>query len=287
MARNMFISTHNRWFFRWAFLASLTTLAVILSSAYLQVADMTSSSVPQIQKLQHHLLQAVGIFIALLTFLAWQFRKALTLRPLLICTGLILFAASGLAMNKWGIRLNVPPLLLLSNLLFSFLILSLLWWTTLITRPNAYSAARSVNPFVRALAWIGLVIIFLQTILCDWYGQSLLDLDWQNLIAAGMPVNKVTNSLLAMIQTFYEHSHSITPIYLGAFSLILLLNRQLASVGLLMLVLIILQTSVNHVSFTWLQPPWIALSYNAAALLLLLAVITVLTNLYRKPQDYW
>lgn len=301
MAKLMFTSPQKNWVFRIAFLASLLAFAFILLSTYTHTLNLSISSATQAQT---YLIASVCALILVLTYLTLHFRHFLTDKPFIICLGLIFLAGCLLALNnKMIFSDKFQPLVVLVRLFIEIMGLSFLWWLSQITRPNAYSFTHRVSSIIRLGAWLGLFMIFLQITLGTWistnytgfmcldfpycHGELFPMVDVHHLFTTWLAIGKINDELLTAINSLHRLSAIVMGVYIGLFSLALFLNRQLIVFGVFFLLLLAAEVGIGIFNIGTTKSIFLAVSQNAITTVFLLTIISLLINLYRKPQDYW
>lgn len=298
MTKNMFISSKNYWFSRLATLTSLLTLTLVMFENYTRLVTIIP---PQtwLENTKLYLTFSIGVLIFFLTCSAWLLRKQLSIRPFLVCLVLVLLAVSEVFIDAWAFTLHISINNRLVHLFISLLMLSFLWWLGSITRPHSYSFSTEEGyKKFRLATWLGMLFVCLQIALGAWAainhaeqvcrdfplcnGQWMPPFEWNTLWTS-----QLSNEALITLHMLHRLGMAVTAIYISIFSLLLIFNRQLCEMGFTILFLLCLEVILNGLNIAWIQLPWISLTQDAVALLLLLTLISLLISLYRKPQDFW
>jgi cytochrome c oxidase assembly protein subunit 15 len=305
VARLLFTSSQNRGFHRVALLACLMTFALIILGLN-SIPGLPFAAIhhlPRIELLHRYLTYLVGILVLGLTLSAPFYQKELSVQPFLIGLILVPLAASQILLCMLHGTSQARPLIILLHFLVGVLMLSLLWWMARVTSPDAVPSNHSSNHKLRPWAWLALLFLLLQIALGAWisanfngvicsdfpycHGQLIPTVNKYTLTALTSPWKKIDNSTLTDIHLIQHLGILMTAIYLGLFSIILLFNRYVYPTALLMILLLGGQVTMDILNLGWNHPQSTFIWYNALSLLLLLAVISLLTHLYRKSRDYW
>jgi heme A synthase len=248
--RLIFIPTQNRWFFHLAWLTSLLAFIIIIHPNRI-------------------LTGILGALILILTFAAASCHRHFTYRPFLICLALIALLTSQVLVKSFASARLLPIAADLLQLSFGLTLLSLLWWLSMVTRPDSYFLGHSSLKRIRPWAWLALFVVVLQITTGGWLNPN--------------NTAYLTHDLPPLLH------HTTTLIfagYIGLFSFLLLFNPYLRHVALFILALLTAQLISNNLALS-LRPLVAAIGHNAMIALLLLTIVTLLINLHRKSQDYW
>jgi cytochrome c oxidase assembly protein subunit 15 len=255
------------------------------------------------QHIPSYLTLLVAALILLLTLSAPFFRKQFSSEPFLICLLLLPLAIMQVLLCKLTASNQVQPVIILSHLMVGLAMLSLLWWISRITSPDAAQITHPSTRKIRPWAWVGLALLVSQIMLGAWVptnfanvacdnfpycnGQLLPAVDAKTLVALANPMGKLDSDMLINIHLLHRIGILITAVYLGLFCMFLLFNRYLYQTAFFIILFLGAQISLNIINMNWQYPVKTVLGYDIITIFLLLSVVTLLTNLYRKTQDYW
>jgi heme a synthase len=250
-----------------------------------------------------YLIAAVIALTLLLTFAAPFFQRQFSLYPFLICLALWPLTVWEVFLCMLSVTQQHQPIIFFAHFLTGLAMLCLLWWLARITSPNAFQMTHSSTHKMRFWAWLGFFLLLTQIIFAGWvemnYGNSICKtfpfcngelfptLNKHLWLVLTSPTMKPDADSLTAIYLLQRLSVLLTAIYLGVLCLFLFFNSYLSRSGFLIFILVITQVTLEILNVTWQHPLSVAVSYNAVTLLLLLAVISLLINLYRRSQDYW
>lgn len=293
MNKHMFISTHNYWFSRLTLLASLVVLSGILLGMYTQLLAADNPAKKWTELLQPYFTSSTIAITFFLTGAAWYLHRELNYKPFVICLGLLILAISQYFIEQWSNLLHLASNTALAQTLVSLFILSLFWWVSSITGPRDYILVNENDKKYRLWSWLGFLLLFSQMLLSSWVttnhadhicvdfpycnGQLLPKLDFYTLWVS--PLNQdglVTLHMLHRISTI------VTTIYLTIFSLLVLFNRTLGEMGILIFLLMFAQIILGMIGLIWQELFWIIFAHDIISALLLLTMISLLIELYRK-----
>jgi cytochrome c oxidase assembly protein subunit 15 len=252
----------------------------------------------------HRYLIAIVIALTLLlTVAAPFFQRQFSLYPFLICLALWPLTVWEVFLCMLSVTQQQQPIIFFAHFLTGLAMLCLLWWLGRITSPNAFHMTHSSTHKIRFWAWLGFFLLLLQIIFSAWvemnYGNSTCKtfpfcngdlfptLNKHLWTVLSSPSAKPDADALAAIYLLQRIGMLITAVYLGIFCLFLFSNRYLNRSGTVIFILVITEISLQVLNVTWQHPLSVAVTYNAVTLLLLLAVTSLLINLYRRSQDYW
>ena len=85
------------------------------------------------------------------------------------------------------------------------------------------------------------------------------------------------------IQMAHRYGALITFFYIGFFSLYLLAIKVFKKLAALILFLLVLQIVLGILNVIWLLPVQIAVLHNGIAAILLLTIVSLVSEVYRKP----
>lgn len=293
MTRHMFISTHNHWFSRLALLASLIVLSGILLGTYAQLLATDNPTKQWTELFQPYLASGTAVLTLFLTGAAWYLHRELSYKPFVICLGLLILAIGQYFAGQWSSLLNLTINSTLAQTLISLFILSLFWWVSSITGPRDHALTHESDTKYRLWAWLGLLLLFSQMLLSAWATLShanlvCMDFPYCNgqlfppLDFRALTVSPLSQDALVTLHTLHQISAMMTTIYLTFFSMLVLFNRALGEMGILIFLFMIGQIILSIVDIIWQKPWWVILGHDIISALLLLAMISLLIDLYRK-----
>lgn len=258
------------------------------------------------EMLHRYFAGTLGLFIAIIAGLRiFQRQKIHHPNSIpIVLLALVIFQA---LLGMWTVTWQLIPWVVLAHLLGGLMILSCLWWFRLqISQKNYQSMI--VNS-TSLLSWIriGIIIVFLQIALGGWVstnyaglacigfpfcnGQLVPAFDLSqafsihHVIGINYEGGVLSSSGRITIQLLHRLWALITFIYIGALSLWLLFNdyvRKLRSNAVVILILLVIQLCLGIINVTSLLPLWAAVAHNGIAMLLFLALLTLL---YQSKYD--
>lgn len=266
------------------------------------ISNLTTDAHHTIKSIHHYLSITVAVLILLLAFSSLLLSKKLSLKPFFICLGLLVLVASQIALSSLDVTEKLRPVIVLGHFLIGLGIVSLLWWLCLMKRAASVLANKSLKKY-RFWAWLGFWLLLFDITLGGWVSTNYAGLvcidfpycngvwippmDWKGLLSITNPLGRLDINTLITIHMLHRIGAIALALYLGLFSLLLLSNRYLRHIALLTLCLLGAEVVIGGLNVIWQQPIWLVISHSAIATLLLLTLMTLLINLYRKPQDYW
>jgi cytochrome c oxidase assembly protein subunit 15 len=261
-----------------------------------QVSALYPSLVVNIKKawtemIHRYMAGTEGLLILLLSFSILVTRQARDAKSVFISISLIMLLALQVVLGMLTVTEKLKPIIVLSHLLTGLSILSLLWWAYLnLHAHDHFTEQRSSSLFIPWL-WIGLIIVGLQIMLGGWVsshyaGLACIDFPYcQGQILPLLHLDRFGEDLIT-IHMLHRIGAVITAVYITIFSLFLLKKPSFRAMGSLLLALISLQITLGILNIIWLRPVWIALIHHAAAIFLLLTMITGLVKAHFESRDH-
>lgn len=283
MTRHMFISMPHRWFSRLALLLSFAVLSGICIESYTQLFSIDTPLKTWNTSFQSYLIKGTGIIILFLTASSIYLHRELSAKPFFICLGLLMLITSQY------FEMNTTFIQTLVNLL----ILSFLWWLSIITGPRNAIIMNENDKKYRPWAWLGLLLLFSQLLFNTWltashaklacadfhecYDQLLTLPNFHALTS--LPLNQ---DGLVTLNILYRLGMLFTTVYLTIFSVCFIFNRALGEVGILLSFFMLPQIILGVLGWTSQTVFWISLGQQIVSALLLLTIISLLITLYRS-----
>jgi heme a synthase len=237
----------------------------------------------------------------------WGFQFGTTKYPRLVpvlLVGCIIFQA---ILGMWTVTWQLLPLVVMGHLLGGMTITALLWWLTLATGIQSSSPQPSELKF-RPWVVLGLAIVFLQIFLGGWtsanyasiicpefpycQGHLFPTMDFQQAFNFLSPIGQnyqggvLGTTARVTIQMTHRYGAFITVAYIGSLAWYLLFSKNTNSLkntaGMILLILLT-QFTLGILNIETSLSLSIAVMHNAVALLLLLAMVTLLYQLQGEP----
>ena len=335
MTRLLFISTKNRWFHRLTQIALVVALILVMLSAYTR-ANGTAQACPDwpwcfgsplapltlaqqanaaaqfphtimnnskiwLTLSERYLIFIEGALLLALTGTAVMIKRQIDGRALIICLILLGLAGSQIVCNKLAITQKYAAFSMIGSLLTGLGILSLLWWTAAITRPNSYTFSHPSLKRLRPWAWLALWLIILQVTFGGWLNYAATNptcknfpycnvqltppIDWQKALHAS-PKNAEPETA-AYLHSLHRVGAIMAFAYLALFSFLLMFNRYIYHLAIVLFALLSAQFCFGMCNLSWLSANLAFVGEHTLIAALLLALVSLLINLYDKPQDYW
>ena len=275
--------------------AQLAGVAATFSHASVSVSQIVGAM------MERYLIILQLFLVVIMMFTAALLQRQLTARPFFISLLLVMLAIGQIFLNKYTVPALITPLVILGNVITGLAILSLLWWNALITRPNAYSFSHPSLKYLRPWAWIALFLLVAQVTFGGWlnyHGQNnscktfpycnvelTPKVDWQQTLH--ISAKNQEPDTRAFLHSVHRISALLGFAYLGLFSFLMLFNRYIYRVAFFIFLLLTVQFLLGIKDLSWLPQTSAFISENMLTAILLLAVVSLLTSLYDKPQDYW
>ncbi len=293
MTRHMFISTHNHWFSRLALLSSLIVLFWILLGTYTQLLATDHVIKTWTELFQAYLIHSISVLAIFLTITACYLHRELGFKPFVICLGLLALAISQYFINQWTNYLPLAINTAFTQTLVKLCMLSLFWWISIITGPRDNVLMNENDKKYRFWTWLGFLLLFSQMLLSIWLitshmdlvcadfpycnGQLFPELDFHALITS--PLN---HAGLLTLQMLYRICTMVTTLYLTIFSIVFMHNRALGEMGMLIFLFMLTQIMLGVASWILQKSFWVSFGQNTISVFVLLAMISLLIELYRK-----
>lgn len=240
-----------------------------------------------------YLAGTLGLLILAIAILAWRGRRILPYSPFL-ATALLLLVIFQAALGKWTVTMLLKPVIVTLHLLGGMATLGLLVWLAL-----RHTSLRPVEPppsaALRPWAAIALVTLVAQIALGGWVstnyaalacadfptcnGRWLPPMDFEQafhllrelgVTAAGAPLSQES---LNAIQWSHRMGALVTLFAVGGVAAAALRERRLSGYGMLILTLLALQIGLGIGNVLLRLPLVLAVAHNAAAALLLAAMV--------------
>ncbi len=252
-----------------------------------------------------YLAGTLGLLILAIAGLAWR-RRGAARRPPWLATALVFLVALQAALGMWTVTMLLKPAIVTLHLLGGMATLALLIWLALreIGPATAPAAAQRLRPW----AVLGLMLLVAQIALGGWVssnyaalactdfptcnGQWLPPMDFRQafhvlrelgMTAAGAPL---TQEALTAIHWTHRLGALVTVLYLGALALAALRTPGLASQGVLLLVLLLVQAALGAANVFARLPLALAVAHSAGAALLLAALVVLNFTLFRPSEQH-
>jgi len=297
----LFKSTQNRWFAQFCAILSIIGLGTVLFQTHIHTFHLGFPS--KENKFYEYLFYGMGIGILALTICAWFLRKQLTVKPFYLSLFLFL-----LAIIEWMIfqypTFSHPVFfwIFLPKLLDS-MIFSVLWWLSQITTPKKFSLTDFTNTKYQTAGWIALFLMALLVTITIWlqahnngsvcindFFCTLPFFSKNNLIALlHFLINQgmmTANTITIWVMSYYLIG-LISYIYLGLLGFWLIFSMNLQKIGILFVCFFIFKIILDQIDLTSLNPHIIAYIDFTVLLLLLMIVISFISQLYQKLQLRW
>jgi hypothetical protein len=322
----MFIPAQNRGYHRFTLLTAFIALTWVLLGVYLQItggctdwprcANVTvSHTIPamlqvifdRIPFISHHPVQLVTLYhglsltvltcIVLLTLTAMRYWDELSGGPLAICALLIVLACAEIFLQSHARALTQTTLMPITHTLMGFTLLGLLWWLNRITEPGGNEMLARAQQSIMPWAWLSMLLVLL-AMLGVAININHIDIACAHLAFCSSTLNtlvkthSVTLSHATWLQPLFKQETLnligyVSLGYLCVFSALLLINRHLATVATGILVLVAADIAVMRIDATGLNITQAILCQTIIISLLLMAMISLMVLIYRRPHQYW
>ena len=258
-----------------------------------------------IEMMHRYLAGALGLLILAIAVYALRKRGELQQSPVLalFLVGLVILQA---LLGMWTVTLLLKPVVVSLHLLGGLAILALLCWLALLQ----YSAPKQVNTWKRSnlkfWSWLGLLLLVLQIALGGWvsvnyaglacggfplcYGSWFPEMDFVSsfhfLRELGMTAegNPLSSRALTAIHWTHRLGALIVFCYLALLAIAALRIKGLQKYGALLLIILCVQVALGIGNVLLGLPLALAVAHNAAAALLLVAMVVLnfRINKYRE-----
>jgi cytochrome c oxidase assembly protein subunit 15 len=256
-------------------------------------------SMPKAWKEMGHryLAGALGLLIALIAGVAWTRRRDLGQSPWL-ATGLVAVVLFQATLGMWTVTLLLKPVIVTLHLLGGMTLLALLAWLSMRQLPGGTAGGSEAVPLqMRALARVGLALVFVQIALGGWvssnyaalactdfplcHGRVVPAMDWSHafdvLRKLGMTVDGDPLPAESLVAMHFTHR-------LGAYAVLLFcgylawrLSRSAATRGLALLLAaaVTVQFTLGVLNVVLSLPLALAAAHNAGAAFLLVTLVVI------------
>jgi hypothetical protein len=191
---------------------------------------------------------------------------------------------------------NQQPLFLLSHALIAFGIVSLLWCLNRITHPDAPISSHRYQ-HIKPWAWISLLLVF-QIVLSITINLSYVNSLCQHfafctsalttlLDFKTLPLDNTTFLGTLMAQKTLNIIAFLSLGYLCLFSALLIMDRQINHLAFFIMALVITEILLVSPRFAGINLTVLTLCQTGIAACLLMAMISLLIHVHRKPHHYW
>lgn len=216
----------------------------------------------------------------------------------LVLVALVIFQAM---LGMWTVTWQLIPWVVLAHLLGGLMILSCLWWLKLQLLQNSPHYVATNDKTLRPWIGLGILIVLIQIALGGWVstnyaglacvgfplcnGQLLptLNLSQAFSVHHAIGINYeggvLSSSGRITIQILHRLGALITMIYLGALILWILFfkrSSKMRSTVMVIFILLVTQLSLGIINVTSLLPLWAGVTHNGIAMLLFIALLTLL-----------
>ena len=252
-----------------------------------------------------YLAGTLGLLALTIAVIAWRRRVEIGRSPWLAVV-LVLLVAMQATLGMWTVTMLLKPAIVTLHLLGGMATLATLMWLALQEiDPKPVPGARALRPWVAT----GLAVLVAQIALGGWvstnyaalacpdfptcHGQWLPAMDLANafhvlrelgMTAAGAPLSQ---EALNAIQWSHRFGALVTLVYLGflaLWALWALRDTALRAVGAVLLLLLALQAGIGIANVLLRLPLVLAAAHNAAAALLLAALVVLNFTVFQEPS---
>jgi heme A synthase len=253
----------------------------------------------QIEMLLRYVLFGMTIAVVCMTCMSYRLQRKLSMQPFMLSLPILVAVMAEIFFNKLSATQPFHPAISLLNLIVELGIIGMLWWIGRISRPNSYSSSHPSLRQLRPWAWLAFLFLTIQVAFGGWINLSIADpacahfpycnihltpaVNWNRAIH---PFIETSPENLASLHTAHRILAILAFFYLSAFSFMLVFNRYIYHLGFTLSLLLCVQFGLGFFKFDSLATTTAIMTQNTIVALLLLAVISLLTNLYNKPQDY-
>lgn len=255
------------------------------------------------EMVHRYLAGILGLLIAAIAVVAWRRRASLRQSPVL-ASSLVVLVLFQAALGMWTVTMLLKPVIVTLHLLGGMATLGFLTLLALVQLPSdnpGDSAASRLRPW----AALGLLIVICQIALGGWvstnyaalacvdfptcHGEWLPKMDFPHafqfvrelgVTAAGAPL---PYEALTAIHWMHRAGALVTLLYVGGLALAVMRCSGLATLGVLLLALLLLQIGLGIANVVFSLPLPVAAAHNGTAALLLVAMVVLNFGLFRKP----
>lgn len=295
MTRNMFISTHNHWFSRFALLASVIVLVEISLGTYYQLLPTNDTLKISIASIQSYLFYSISVITLFSTIITWYLQRELTIKPFFISLILLLLIAIQYFAPSWAKILLFIDHLILIQTIINLGMLALFWSMKSITSSSDHTFINESDKKYRLWLCLGLLLLFLQIVFTAWATVNHVDNVCNNLFSCS---NQFISAILnfhalgtyplnqeALI-TLYFIANTImlmTMIYLLILSISVTFSRMLGEKGILLFFVIIAEMSTAMTEILWHKSFWLSFSRDILFSFVVLVMTSLLIDLFKRP----
>ena len=273
-----------------------------ISRARLAHPDSEIDSAKAWKEMAHRYFASIlGLLIVIMAFIAWK-NRAQQNQPLLLPLFLVVLVIFQGLLGMWTVTLLLKPAIVTLHLITGLLTLSLLFWVVL-RQPRLWQSQLekiSCSAGLRKWAQLGLIVLAVQIFLGGWtstnyaalycidfptcQGQWIPDMNikdaYQFFSEVGVNYEGGVLSHEAGVTVHFMHRLGalITFIVVSGLAITLLIKEKpllIKQISLAILTLLLLQVSLGIANVLLLLPLPIAVSHNAIAAALLLALIVL------------
>lgn len=324
-------------YFRLALLATILALVVVMLGAYTRLSDaglgcpdwpgcyghltvpQTGAEIKQAEQafpgqvveapkawkemVHRYFAGTLGILILVLAVWGIARKRNTPRQPVVLPVFLVLLVIFQAALGMWTVTWKVLPIVVSAHLLGGVAVLALLWYLTLITRPNGGVSpviAKGFKPWVM----LGLLILIGQLFLGAWtsttysalachdfpfcHGSLFPAMNLHEAFHLFQPIGVnyeggvLETPARVAIQMMHRYGAVITGLYLGILAICIVASSKasgLRGLGALLLVVLVVQILLGIANVVWMLPLWTAVAHNGVAALLLLTVVTLIYKL--------
>lgn len=251
----------------------------------------------------------LGLFIlALAVWAVVRRAKGIVQQPIVIPVLLVALVIFQAALGMWTVTLKLLPLVVMGHLLGGMTLAALLWALTLLSS----QWFRPTENYNRLKPWalVGLIIVGLQIFLGGWTtanyaslacagfpfcnGNLIPPLELQHAFNFFSPIGaNYQGGVLDMtarvtIQVMHRFGGFIVFLYVGGLALYLLFSqatRELRGTAIAMLIILLAQLTLGILNVVLMLPLPVAVAHNGGAVLLLLAVVTLVYQTFSKASE--
>lgn len=203
-----------------------------------------------------------------------------------IAGALLVLLGTQVLLGMLTVTAQLKPIIVVGHLLNGLALASILWYAFLALhyrgKPNPTRLNNSVNKWL----WGGLLIVIAQITLGGWVsshyaGLACIDFPYCNgRLFPAMQWNNLNHDLIS-IHMLHRFGAFITAAYLGVLAMALR-KRITPFYSNLILGLLGLQLTLGILNILWLRPVWLAMIHHGVAIVLLLTMITLVTQAKRR-----
>jgi cytochrome c oxidase assembly protein subunit 15 len=248
---------------------------------------------------------ALGLLLVAIAATAWLKRAALQQSPLLAWSLVVLVLLQA-TLGMWTVTMLLKPVIVTLHLLGGMATLGLLAWLAL-RQVHLRGCSAAAAPRLRPWAGCGLIIVIVQIALGGWvstnyaalactdfptcHGEWLPQMDFLHafqfvrelgMTAAGMPLSQ---DALTAIHWTHRVGALVTLLFVGGLAITVIRIPGLAAYGGALLAVLLLQIGLGVANVVLHLPLALAAAHNAAAALLLMAMVVLNFALFPRPAN--